>query len=621
MIDPELSRIKAHPGALRLYASRVHLDKQGRDYFGLCPFHAEKSGSFSVSQGDDGSWLWCCFGGCGGGDVISFVRKTDNLPFKEALKVVQDFVGDATSRVDAVFRPVEPAPKTFKTYPLAQYEKLEDALMESQAGKDWLDTRGIGGGTAQRLHLGFRQDLGVHAGSKNKHIADKGWMAFPCIYGETVVGIKYRSIVEKAFARAPGMATELFNTETIDPLEPVWLVEGEPDACVLEQAGFSAVSLSSAGHILTPAQRDLLLAAEYIVLAGDNDGAAGVVAMARLKADFGGRALQIDWPTPHKDANDVFLKECKRDVAAFQTLCRDLVAVAKSQPMKGVYSLVDVMQKSVAGVTADNPSRFHWPWPSVDTMANFLPGDVALITATDTGMGKSQFVLEATVDTARKHNEVILNYQGEMSADEVANIVTANILQKDRNTLEPADYRRAAKMIGSMRYYVGADPSLTTAMPVLDLVEEAVKRFGITVLVIDHIHFICRNSTNEVQEQANAMQRIKNMTRQYGLKTIVVAQPRKADQRNEGKERQLSGVKGSETLVSDSSIVYFMHREVLTNIDPAHPPKDDYAPETTIRNKKARSKGTGNAFARLFFHGYKASFQELGLDNSLDKTA
>lgn len=600
--DPELQRLKAHPAALRLYASRVSLTKEGRDYFGPCPFHTEKTGSFSVSQ-KDGMWLFHCFGCAEGGDILKFVQKMDNLKFQDAVKVVQEFVGD-TSHVDAVFKPVET--KDYKTFSLAQYAKLEAALVESEEARAWLESRGIDFDTAVRLHLGYRQS----APTKDQNLVDQGWIAFPCIDRDVVRFIKYRSIKQKAFARQVGMETEMFNLETVDPLEPVWVVEGEPDACILEMAGFRAVSLPNAGHILTPAQRDVLLGSELIILAGDCDGGVGVAAMDRLRVDFGKHAIKVEWPAPCKDANETFLKQAKRDLTAFQATCNGMVQAAKAQPMKGVYSLSAVMRKAKGGVTADNPSRFHWPWKTVDLMANFLPGDVALITATDTGMGKSQFVLQGTVYGARKHGEVVVNYQAEMTAEEVANIVAAHLLKRDRNKLTPDDYLEAADRMGSARYYVGADSSLSTAGPVLDLIEQAVIRFGATVLVVDHIHFVCRNSSNEIQEQANAMQRLKNMARKYGLKIIVVAQPRKADQKNEGKERQLNAVKGSETLVSDSSIVYFLHREVIKNIDPANPPKDDYEPETSVRNKKARSKGTGAAYARLMFHGHIATFHE-----------
>jgi DNA primase len=62
----------------------VPLKKAGRNYKGLCPFHAEKTPSFVVFP-ETGTWH--CFGACGtGGDVFAFVMKQENLDFGEALR-------------------------------------------------------------------------------------------------------------------------------------------------------------------------------------------------------------------------------------------------------------------------------------------------------------------------------------------------------------------------------------------------------------------------------------------------------------------------------------------------------------------------------------------------------
>ena len=61
----------------------VHLKRSGRNYFGLCPFHNEKSPSFSVSPDKQ---IFHCFG-CGvGGNVFSFVSKIENISFIEAVQ-------------------------------------------------------------------------------------------------------------------------------------------------------------------------------------------------------------------------------------------------------------------------------------------------------------------------------------------------------------------------------------------------------------------------------------------------------------------------------------------------------------------------------------------------------
>src|SRR3954464_1461562 len=67
------------------------LQKAGRNFRGLCPFHTEKTPSFYVFP-DRGSWR--CFGTCGeGGDLFSFVQKRENLDFRGALRLLADEAG------------------------------------------------------------------------------------------------------------------------------------------------------------------------------------------------------------------------------------------------------------------------------------------------------------------------------------------------------------------------------------------------------------------------------------------------------------------------------------------------------------------------------------------------
>ena len=68
---------------------RVKLTRRGREHLGLCPFHNEKTPSFTLSE-EKG--FYHCFG-CGAhGDVIEFVMRTENLPFPEA---IEQLAGDA----------------------------------------------------------------------------------------------------------------------------------------------------------------------------------------------------------------------------------------------------------------------------------------------------------------------------------------------------------------------------------------------------------------------------------------------------------------------------------------------------------------------------------------------
>ena len=68
----------------------VKLQKKGSSYFGLCPFHNEKSPSFSVSRSKQ---MYYCFGCGAGGNVFTFVMEYENFTFVEALKMLAERAG------------------------------------------------------------------------------------------------------------------------------------------------------------------------------------------------------------------------------------------------------------------------------------------------------------------------------------------------------------------------------------------------------------------------------------------------------------------------------------------------------------------------------------------------
>lgn len=88
--DDLVEEIRSRNDIVDIVSSRIKLQKKGSSYFGLCPFHNEKSPSFSVSPNKQ---MFYCFG-CGeGGNVFSFLMKYDNLTFSEALKELADRAG------------------------------------------------------------------------------------------------------------------------------------------------------------------------------------------------------------------------------------------------------------------------------------------------------------------------------------------------------------------------------------------------------------------------------------------------------------------------------------------------------------------------------------------------
>jgi len=86
-----ISEVKERVDIVALISEYVQLQKAGKNYKGLCPFHSEKHGSFFVFPDRQ---TWHCFGACGtGGDIFSFIMKKENVDFGEALRMLADRAG------------------------------------------------------------------------------------------------------------------------------------------------------------------------------------------------------------------------------------------------------------------------------------------------------------------------------------------------------------------------------------------------------------------------------------------------------------------------------------------------------------------------------------------------
>ena len=82
-----IEKIKESNDIVDIISESVPLKRVGRNYWGLCPFHNEKTPSFSVTREKQ---LFKCFG-CGeGGNVITFIMKSKNLAFNEALRLLAE---------------------------------------------------------------------------------------------------------------------------------------------------------------------------------------------------------------------------------------------------------------------------------------------------------------------------------------------------------------------------------------------------------------------------------------------------------------------------------------------------------------------------------------------------
>ncbi len=155
---------------------RVKLIRKGRRHSGLCPFHAEKTPSFSVVD-DDG--FYHCFG-CGvHGDAISFLREMDGLEFMEAVERLAEMAGLAVPRTV----PQDPAASRQRKAALDILEETTlffEAALRRDDGRDatrYLKQRGLDSAIVKTYRIGCSPRMGLRAALKDKGFSDEDMLA------------------------------------------------------------------------------------------------------------------------------------------------------------------------------------------------------------------------------------------------------------------------------------------------------------------------------------------------------------------------------------------------------------------------------------------------------------
>lgn len=138
---------------VEIIGRRVQLKRQGREFAGLCPFHQEKTPSFTVSPQKQ---FFHCFG-CGThGTVIGFMMRYEHLEFVEAIERLADEMGLEVPRDGP---PINPHAEIFEALARAQRYYAE-ALTHSAEAKAYLTHRGIGAGAVANYGIGYAPGAG-----------------------------------------------------------------------------------------------------------------------------------------------------------------------------------------------------------------------------------------------------------------------------------------------------------------------------------------------------------------------------------------------------------------------------------------------------------------------------
>lgn len=154
----DIEEVKARLDVVDVIGQYVQLQKAGRSYKALCPFHSEKTPSFIVSPERQS---WHCFGACGtGGDVFSFVMRKEGLEFGQALRMLAERAG-VTLSGQRHSEEEDSERQRLLTANEAAAGWYHHLLLNSEAAKDarrYVEGRGIDAATAQTFALGYSLD-------------------------------------------------------------------------------------------------------------------------------------------------------------------------------------------------------------------------------------------------------------------------------------------------------------------------------------------------------------------------------------------------------------------------------------------------------------------------------
>lgn len=325
----------------------VRIKQKGANYVGLCPFHNEKTGSFSVSPSRQ---IFKCFG-CGiGGNVFTFVMQYENYTFVEAMKMLAERAGIKLPEAEYDENAKKAMNKKARIMELnkdaANYFYFQLRAPQGEVGMKYFKNRELSDETMKKFALGYANvksdDLVLYLKSKgytDNEIVDSGVASFHEKYGlhdkfwnrvmfpiqdinNKVIGFGGRVIGEgePKYLNSPetivfDKSRNLYGMNFARTSRKGYLIlcEGYMDVIAMHQAGFTE-AVASLGTAFTGGQAAILRRyADQIILAYDSDGAGTKAALRAIDIlrNYGmtGRILHLE---PYKDP-DEFIKNLGRE--------------------------------------------------------------------------------------------------------------------------------------------------------------------------------------------------------------------------------------------------------------------------------------------------------------------
>jgi DNA primase len=336
-----IAQINAKLDLLAYVSQYVTLRKRGREYVGLCPFHAEKTPSFSLNAEKQ---LWHCYGCDAGGDLIAFVKRYENLEFPEALRMLAARAGVELRESPETRRRRSEREAIYEANAVAKAYFVE-ALRRSPEGRQYVAKRGLGEAVCEKFAVGFAPDewdgltraltnakvelaLAARAGLISTRQNESGYvdffrrrLMFPiCNLTGEVIAFGGRALGDEqpkylntkntaVYTKGQHIYGLVIARRAAAAQEALIVVEGYMDCLALHQAGYANAVATSGTAFTVEQARELRRVANNLYLCFDGDSA-GQAATSRNIDMLVDEGLQVRVVTlPDGRDPDEFIRE------------------------------------------------------------------------------------------------------------------------------------------------------------------------------------------------------------------------------------------------------------------------------------------------------------------------
>jgi len=542
--------IRAAADTVEIISQYVKLKKQGNNHIGLCPFHNEKTPSFTVSNKG-----YKCFG-CGksGTDAVAFLMESQEINYIQAIKIIAERYNIQ----------IQQETKSYEK-PLPRLELLPLSTIQ------YFEGRGISNNTLIRLGVTQCNEWMPKAAKEVPAIC------FNYIKDGELINIKYRA-KDKDFKLHKNAELIFYNLDSLKDETTAIIVEGEIDCLSLYEAGiYNVVSVpngAGSGQLQLKYLDNCWQQfedKEKIILFTDNDEP-GRALQDELSRRLGkNRCYKVTYPEGCKDANEILIKHGK-------PMLQSIIEQVKRWPIDGVLGMDDLYETVHDYYYNGYPKGCAAGIGDFDELLSFSGGQLTVVTGSP-GSGKSEFIDYIVTSLSRNHNWKF----GVCSFENPAAIHVTKLMEKfiglsfnfrknPLHRMSVTQFEEAIYLTDEYFSFINISQADVTIHGILDKLNEMVLRTGIKGIIIDpwnYIEHMIPGGYTETQYISECLTKIKAFCLKYMVHVFLVAHPTKLQKdKSTGKYEvpTLYSISGSAHFYNKTDNGITVYRDFETNI-------------------------------------------------------